>query len=281
MIPPGPFGIVCHYFHGDGHPKMTGSLSADDLRRLLDTCGSRVRRIDDWMPHLTDDIVVTFDDGLREAFDVALPVLEERGLTAAWLVPTAPLIGVPLAMERHRRIRDTWLGGVEDFYRTFNNRVWSHDIPEDYLADRTYLSRAARQFRYIRNEVLTPSGFDEYMDKFVSAGPFNPAIHWLSANDLRVLRDAQHHVGLHTHTHQMSLAKLTKEQQAAELATSKWILEQVLGEPVTSGAWPCGAFTDFAMQWCKDNGVTLMWGATMAGSFPYNVPRWSAGNWAP
>ena len=291
MTPPAEaHGCVLHYFEGLGHPAAQGSLSADDFRRLLDAYGDRLINAEDWIVlalkntlYVADTVSITFDDGLREQLDVALPVLEERGLTASWYVYTGPLVGVPNSLERYRWIRNFAFGGVDAFYERWRWLASVVGVPDDYLADRTYLSGADRVFRYWRNEIASPEEYERVMERIahgaLALDHFNHHDHWLSAGDLRALRARGHVIGFHTHSHPTTMQRLTREQQALEYATSKWILETMLGEPVTTGAWPCGDFTDYGVEWCKANGVSLMWGATMQGSYPYNVPRWSSGNW--
>ena len=285
MKPPTePHGLMLHYFHGGAHKPTQGSLSADDFRRLLDEYGHRM--IDAALWHdlavgnvLADQVCVTLDDGLREAIDVALPVLEERGLTAAWNVPTLPLVGVPLAQEVYRWVRNQF-ATMGDFY---NAAGGAYVIPPEYLAHIAYLSPRDRAFRYIRDEVLSAAEYERLMDFIARANGLTCPIttdHWLRSSDLWELREAGHVIGLHTHTHPTNITGLSREQQAAEYATSAWILKTIIGEPVTTMSHPNGRVTDFGLDWMRANGITLAWGATMTGSWPYMVPRWSSGNWS-
>ena len=276
---------MCHYWHGPGRPAAQGSLSADDFRRLLDAYGFRIVMPGAWIRFNEHSpghaaVAITFDDGLREALDVALPVLEERGLTAFWNVYTGPLVGVPNNLERYRWIRNFAFGSVEAFYveweKLLGGPVW---CPPDYLSDRTYLSDMDRAFRWWRNERVTDAEYELAMDDLAGNAPPMRADHWLSAGDLRALRASGHVVGFHTHSHYTTMAHLSKEQQALEYATSKWILETILNEPVTTCSHPCGSVTEYGKQWMREHGVTLAWGATMAGTLPYEAPRWSTGLW--
>ena len=289
MNPPaGPHGLMLHYADGPGHPPTQGSLSADDLRRLLDAYDEdRLVMARFFIDHhqvaheKCDCVVVTIDDGLREALDVFLPVLDEYHLTACWNVYTQPLVGVPHSLERYRWIRNHAFGGVEEFYREWRHwSGWPAHAPEGYLSEYGYLSETDRDFRWWRN-VRSAVLYQNVMDKIAAAGAASPLSlsHWLSAGDLRALRDAGHVIGLHTHSHSTAFAGLSREQQATEWATSKFILESILGEPVTTASWPCGQMTEYGVEWMRANGITLAWGATMQGSPPWSAPRWSSGYW--
>ena len=294
MKPPAkPHGLMCHYFHGGVHKPTQGSLSADDFCRLLDAYGHRMLPAATWLDwwyhgHLIDHAVVTIDDGLREALDVALPVLEERGLTAAWNVPTLPLVGVPLAQEVYRWVRNQF-ATMDAFYDAVAAAAGPSAVgftfdPEKsagYLADYGYLTIRDRGFRYWRDGSM----FGEYeraMARVMLAHGLTSPIdtsHWLSASDLRALRAAGHVIGFHTHSHPTSLTRLSREQQANEYATSKWILETILGEKVTTMSHPNGNVTAYGLDWLRDHGITFAWNATMKGTLPHQAPRWSSGNW--
>ena len=293
MIPATPHAIMAHYF---APPAAQGALSADDFRRLLDVYGDRLRHAAGWINlalrgHLTNEVCITFDDGLREALDVALPVLEERHLTAAWYVPTQPLVGVPLSLETYRWARNHRFGGVAGFYVAWRlamhtwakqktRRAWwrLEKLAAAYLPDRSYLTQEDREYRLWRDRYVSAAEYAEVMTRLT--GVSLSLDHWLSASDLRALRAAGHVIGFHTHSHPTAIRHLTREQQATEYATSRWILEQILKEPVTTMAHPNGNVTDYGREWLKANGITLAWGSKMGGALPYEAPRWSTGLWA-
>ena len=286
--PPEPHGVMLHYAHGNGHPPTQGSLSADDLRRLLDVYAYRLRTAAEWLAvarntALTVQVCVTIDDGLREALDVFLPVLEERRLTACWNVYTQPLVGVPHSLERYRWIRNHALGDVEGFYRAWGltvNLDMLRRLATDYRKDYAYLTEDDRLFRYWRDCHVSEFTYRTIMEGLGGRRVDQLGLdHWLSANDLRALRAGGHVIGLHTHTHPTVMSDLSCEQQATEWATSKYILESILGEPVTTAAWPCGNVTGAGVAWMKAHGITLAWGVGIPGALPYNAPRWSSGNW--
>src|SRR4051794_18619226 len=94
-------GIMFHHFHDDdvdleggiGHPAGQGSISADTLRAMIQSIGpTRILPAHEFLHRavagkLTDHhVCLTFDDNLMCQYDVAVPVLEEFGLTAFWFV---------------------------------------------------------------------------------------------------------------------------------------------------------------------------------------------------
>jgi peptidoglycan/xylan/chitin deacetylase (PgdA/CDA1 family) len=276
MKPPdAPHGVLAHYFCATEAERMQGALTVDEWQRLLDAYGDRVLSARDWIARavagtLEDEVCVTFDDGLREAYVHALPALEERALQAAWYPYTQVLVGVPHELERYRWIRNRAYGALDGFYAAW----WKHvraetfvtSMPKDYLADRGYLTDIDRAFRWWRNELVNAQDYAEVMDALDVGAPFAPESHWLTSHDLWTLERAGHILGTHGHTHAAAF-------QAVDWATAHWML------PATTASYPYGAYSDEARDWLQAHGYVLAWGATMQGSWPWCVPRWSTGYW--
>src|SRR3990167_9458782 len=288
MMPPGAHGVLAHYFHDEQrYPVMQGSLSIDEWETGLDAYGARLIPAAEWIERAVsgqtkDECCVTFDDGLREAYVIAKPSLDRRGLTAAWNIYTGPLVGVPNNLERWRWLRNVGFGGIQEFYNAWRGRI-SADLvrmPGDYLATRSYLTTEDRRFRFWRNTIL-PEQYESVMiDLETTAGcSWSPAHHWLSFFDIQELSRAGHIIGFHTHSHPTNMTRLSVEQQALEYATSKGILEFCLEHPVNTMAHPCDSWTPDGMAWLRANGLRLAWGGTMQGQSPWHAPRRSAGEW--
>jgi peptidoglycan/xylan/chitin deacetylase (PgdA/CDA1 family) len=92
-------------------------------------------------------------------------------------------------------------------------------------------------------------------------------------------------VGLHTLTHPV-LAGISSAQQKTEIFEGKKLLEDFLGHPVRSFAYPYGAHCDFTsdtIQWVGEAGLdcacTTMDGTVNASTGPYAIPRVEIRNW--
>src|SRR4051812_1212306 len=101
-----------HHFHGGAHARGQGAISAQQLDELLDFVGAgRILPALEWQERSTrgtlapDDLCITFDDALRCQVDIALPVLESRGLTAFWFVYSSVFEGVRERLEIYRHVR--------------------------------------------------------------------------------------------------------------------------------------------------------------------------------
>jgi peptidoglycan/xylan/chitin deacetylase (PgdA/CDA1 family) len=292
--PPKGHGILAHYFYREpDYPKAQGALSVEEWLEGLNRYGPRLVPADEWISRclagrLKDECCVTFDDGLREAYMLALPALQQRGLTAAWNLYTGPYVGVPNKLEEYRWLRNHGFGSVDAFYDHVESLYG--DAPADYLADRVYLTTRDRRFRYWRDQLASAEEYEAVMDDAQAMAQYQaPASRfaWIHASELRELAKAGHVIGIHTHSHPTTMECLSREQTALEYATSRAILENMLGsrEPGEYGpvidtvSHPCGSYTEYGLRWLQEHRFRLAWGATMDGEAPWATPRWSTGYW--
>lgn len=80
-----------------------------------------------------------------------------------------------------------------------------------------------------------------------------PRLDLLSADQVREVAAAGHEIGSHSHTHP-HMAGLGAEQLREETATSKAVLEDVLGGPVPGFCYPYGDWDDAAAEAVGDAG---------------------------
>ena len=125
-----PHGIMFHHFHNEKHLKTQGSISAEDLEKILDYVGrERILSPLEWLERLaenklsSEDICLTFDDGLLSQIDVALPVLEHYGLKALWFVYSGVFEGQLENLEIYRFFRTKYFENIDDFYNLFFQKV--------------------------------------------------------------------------------------------------------------------------------------------------------------
>jgi len=285
-------GLMFHYAHGDGHPVVQGSIGADDFQRILD----RRKRLISAGPflHLHErgllepgDEVLTFDDGLSSQWMVFEPILRERGLTAFWFVPTAPLVGVALRLDVWRWLRTVTYPSVEAFYEAFDLELEYSKVtvPEDYLAAHTYLTPADRRFRFLRDVVLSTVEYEAIMERLeaqlwtrqfsVPTRRESLVSRWLQADELQLLQARGHVIGSHSHSHPTTLASLTHEAQEIEYATSTAVLRGLLGAAPRVMSHPCNEYTEHGLSYLQGLGYVLGFRATpQPGEWgPLEVPR--------
>lgn len=107
----------------------------------------------------------------------------------------------------------------------------------------------------------TPDEIGRYAERI---GLDPGALETLTTGETRALRQAGHVIGAHTHSH-FRLSELPETEARAEIRTSKEILEDVLGEPVTHFSYPFGMrrfFNESLRSYCLEIGFETVADAT-------------------
>jgi peptidoglycan/xylan/chitin deacetylase (PgdA/CDA1 family) len=283
-------GVMFHHFHGDDHRPGQGSISADELRGIIGSIGrGRILPAHEFLdraiggklhPH---HVCLTFDDNLMCQYDLAVPVLEEFGLTAFWFVYTSVMQGNIERLEIYRHFRMTQFDTVDDFYAAFFVRVHESAFggvtekclmrfePRTYLAAFPFYSDADRRFRYVRDDVLGPQAYAQVMDDMMRSAGYDvreiAKSLWMGNAEVRSLHEAGHVIGLHSHTHPTRLERLTEDEQRYEYKSNHAHLTSLLGEPPVAVSHPCNSYNQTSLRILRSLGVKLGFRANMAIGF--------------
>jgi peptidoglycan/xylan/chitin deacetylase (PgdA/CDA1 family) len=278
-------GIMFHHFHDAAHPRGQGAMSADDLDRMIGFLGrDRILPAREWQRRAEagtlgpGDLCLTFDDNLRCQLDVAVPVLRHHGLTAFWFVYTSVLQGRVERLEVYRLFRTLHFASTEAFYDAFTaevlagpegervRRALAGFSPADHLRDFPFYTDADRTFRFVRDDVLGPSRYDDVMDRLMSAVDVAAMARglWMDGPALRQLHAEGHVVGLHSHTHPTRLGELPAEGQRAEYAANQAVLTDLLGERPTTMSHPCNSYSPETEAVLASLGVRVGFRSNMA-----------------
>lgn len=256
-----------------------GSISADEFARVLDFVAADERLVgaDEFHERavsgtLGDDrVCITFDDSLLCQYEVAWPVMEERGLTGFFFVHSGAFVGPPDLLEVYRHFRTTRFAGIDDFYDRFVERAReTHDgvasaidrfDPSTYLVEYAFYSDRDRLFRHLRDDVLGADRYDEVMAGMMAERGYSPEavrdLLYMREGHLTELRAAGNHIGLHSHTHPLSMGSLEPERQRDEYLDNMRFIESVLGERPRSMSHPMGRYSGHSLAALVDMGVQV------------------------
>jgi len=215
---------------------------------------------------VSGEIAITFDDGLRNNYTVAYPILRRLGIPAAFFV-------CPGVIEQCK-----W--------------QWTHEVAERLMS----LSEAQRAgiAQDVGAPSTTPEAFKEWMktlpisrrmvvEEYVRARTpqFEPTeeqrrrFDTMTWDELRSLDPSLITVGSHTLTHPI-LTTLTPAQAAVEIHESRRCLETKLGRPVEYFCYPDGAYDDSIVQMVQESyraAVTAVAGFVRAGDDLHRLRR--------
>jgi peptidoglycan/xylan/chitin deacetylase (PgdA/CDA1 family) len=176
--------------------------------------------------------LVTFDDGYRDNYTNAFPVLKAHQMSAVFFVATS-FVGsqsVPwwdeVAWMVKTTNRDNFVLPGAPSIRVDHEKI-GNTIRETLIAFKRDPAPIHVKLRHLQSvlerKLETTAGDSLFMN-------------W---EELREMRKAGMEVGSHSHSHAI-LSHLSEEEQFEELSQSRTIIERELGEPVFAVAYPVG-----------------------------------------
>lgn len=256
-LPQRPLLMILNY-HRIGNPQETpydpGTFSAagDELDDQISCLKKRFQFITleeavhfatgGWSPRRTC-ILITFDDGYRDNYTLAFPILRSHGIQGVFFLPTYfvgtnhlpwwDVIAFVVRRSRHRQIHLQY------------PVTCSFDLDREDLSD--VLRRILMLFK--RPEMTDPEQFLSALEQACGAGRAGESSErcFLNWEEAREMQEGGMAFGSHTHSHEI-LSKLSPARQCEELATSRQILEQHLNGPIDTLAYPVGARHAFSAE---------------------------------
>ncbi|KKT41772.1 hypothetical protein A2W54_00755 [Candidatus Giovannonibacteria bacterium RIFCSPHIGHO2_02_43_13] len=224
---------------------------------------------------------ISFDDGLKDQYANALPILEKYGATAIFFPITSTFDGnVPgthklhillskfsaqLLIDRFNK-EEIGFAPIPTDKRMTNERQLYSDIPTVNLKE-TLLS-------------IPPHVKDSFLDKtFKALGLDEKKIAkelFMSEEEIKSLKAKGFAIGSHTHGH-YSLSSLDEKSIKEEIRTSKKILGELLGEFPTAFTYPHGIRNEKMTLYLENEGFKIGFSIearpVMATDDPFFIPR--------
>jgi len=194
--------------------------------------------------------LVTFDDGTRDIWRNAVPVLVRHGVPFILFFCTRPLIERRLLNVTKIHLLQARLG-LSEFRARFMAALqamgqhYELDDPARFNLDRIYRydTQDVREFKLLLNVKLPYSIVTQLLDVLFEPefGPQAEAVRsiYMPADEIRRARDAGAQIGLHTHNHYM-LSRLSAAEQEVEIATCKNYFADLLGQQTFDLSYPYG-----------------------------------------
>jgi len=181
-------------------------------------------------------VVVTFDDGYTDNYEIAAPVLNELGIPATFYVTVDSVERRTLPWPA--RLRFVLRNTKKECWTDSSGKIWplSNDMECEkallHSCDECCQLTGSVQEKYVAD-------LSEELDTQV---PVESGALMMSYDQVRALEKQGHIVGSHTMTHP-NMAYVNPEVARRELTESKQRLEQKLGGPVSHFAYPCPALS--------------------------------------
>ncbi|MDC3062061.1 polysaccharide deacetylase family protein [Candidatus Pelagibacter sp.] len=274
-------GIMFHHFHDDGvYTKSQGSIDKDDFYKMINFIGrNNILDADVFYEKLKhnnlkdNEVCLTFDDAIKCQIDIALPVLEELKIKSFFFVYTSVFEEKPDNLEFFRYFRMNCFKSVDEFYDSFY-KVLDKDLKsffeknsdkiKDWKKKCPFYSIPDIKFRLVRDIFLTKNQYEDTMFLMFKEKQFNLNEYskklFFQKNDLQTLNNLGHLVGLHSHNHPTSLAKLNYDEQKNEYEKNLSLISSILDRPkneIKCMSHPCGSYNYDTLQVLKELGIEL------------------------
>ena len=264
-------GLLVLTYHRIGNP-VSGddyapvySATVETLERTLQTLKKSheivsvddvIRMSESGFPLTRPNALVTFDDGYRDNFVAALPVLNALKIPATFFIPTGFFEGsfVP------------WWDRIAWTVSRSHVPVLRLERPVPIEVDLKVLPRSEAVYQVVRafrdHPVDDESAYFAELEARAEVWADVSSLgrdRFMSWDELRVLANSGCDVGSHAHSHR-KLIWLSEEDQRYEFSRSKRILEENLGREVAALAYPYGwpgAYDAAAERLARESGYRV------------------------
>jgi peptidoglycan/xylan/chitin deacetylase (PgdA/CDA1 family) len=189
-------------------------------------------------PMPTNALALTFDDGYRDAFTHAAPILARYGLPATIFLATGFMGTADMAW--YDRLAAAVKTGRQEAVELASGEVLS-------------LRSATERFRTLRELLQRLKGIpdedrqaavEDLVRRLAPVEPGRPKRLMLTWDEVAALKGLGFSIGAHTVSHPI-LARVTPEAAWREIHGSKLAIERALGAPVRTFAYPNGGVGDY------------------------------------
>jgi peptidoglycan/xylan/chitin deacetylase (PgdA/CDA1 family) len=253
---------ICYHYLGDKdrypYPGIVGitpeefSLQINELSRYFEFVSIKdiVECIEGKCTLPEKCAVLTFDDGLLEHYEKALPILDKHNIPFIIFVNSAPYTENRVArIHKIHYLRSIieppkFLEIVKEKARDLCGLVLPEneiikEIPPNYYP---YDSDENRCIKYILNSFLLPENSLKIIDKIFSNYCNEPDFSrkfYMTKEQLREVHQKYHALGLHGHNH-LSIAELSDDDARKEIFLCKEIIEEIVSDKLVCMSYPYG-----------------------------------------
>jgi peptidoglycan/xylan/chitin deacetylase (PgdA/CDA1 family) len=193
--------------------------------------------------------IVTFDDGLAEQYNLALPILEKLGIPAIFFANTRVftenhVLGVHKIHQLRSVVNPTELKSyVETFISKTGNLNTLVDYEEKAIAHYKYDDNENAKLKYLLNFVLDLTQREalvneKFSEVFEDEAKVNKEL-YMNVNQLQDLH-SRGFLGSHSHEH-FPIGILEAKEQAHQINKSQEEFIKLVGHPMRSFSYPYGA----------------------------------------
>ncbi len=293
-----PHGVMFHHFHERNKDKYAdGSINARQFESILKFIGyENILPANVWINKAIKgdlkkyDVCITFDDTLKCQYEVALPILDKFNISAFWFVNSALASKEKDENEIYKFFYKRNFRNFDEFYviflaeihqSRFNKNVTrqiSSFINNNFMIEYKLLSQNEREYRFIRDRILSRDQFKIIMDSLFKKYSFKKEKVakqlWMDKKNLLKLHNKGQVLGLHSHSHINNLETLDYEKQYSEFYKNKKFIDNICNQSTISASYPFGSYNKTTMNVLKSLDVKLSFRSNMLKKYSnLEIPR--------
>ena len=249
--------ILFHHFHDKSiFYKSPGSLKKRSFRNFLKKNRTKITNANDFLLNFKNKnklVALSFDDGLKCQYKLALPELERLNVKAFFFIPTSNFDKNKVPAEVIRYFKYKCHKNINEFYNFFYKECkkfkYYDNLPNkyNYLINKIgkespYYNSADIKHKIIRDYVLG----DEKYNKIILSmmGKLNlislKKKLLMSKKDIKKLDSLGHVIGLHSHSHFYQFHNLKYAEELNEYKKNKNFLEKICNHKINVASFPFG-----------------------------------------
>lgn len=229
-------------------------------------------------------VCITFDDGYKSTFELALPILKEFGLTATVFVTSGTLMTGNMWNDRIIEAIRNFRGIVIDLsdldlgHQAIDTLPQRLSLINTIVANSKYMTLDEREAIVAKLEALSGPADVVVPEQLQEENDHHGLM--MTPEMVATLVREGIEIGGHTISHPI-LMKVGDDEARSEIKGNKQHLEEIIGAPVQFFAYPNGKrgidFDERHMRMARDAGFTAAFttaiGAASAHSDPFAFPR--------
>lgn len=272
------FSLIFHHFHDQKkHHHSQGSSSSEEFSKIIEFLNQKFNLINpnefifkiEKNKLKSDDVCISFDDGLKSQIDIALPVLESFNLKAFFFIYTGIFSENPPLFEFFRDFRHSF-SSVDKYYEIFFEKLKDYspksyemlekNYPENYLNHSLFYSENDKRYRFLRDQILKQH-YSELVLQLMKDRNYKfdnkKKKIFMSEDDVRYLSKNSHEIGLHSHTHPTTIGNYSYSAQMDEYYKNKVEIENIIKKEVISMSHPCGSYNSETLKVLEEINVKI------------------------
>ncbi len=274
-------GIMFHHFHDKiKHSQTQGSIDKEQFYKIIEFVGRKnILNSDEFLLRCknnslkNNDLCITFDDGVKSQYDIALPVLNDLDIKAFFFINSSPYTQDPNLLEIYRYFRSSFYKDIDTFYKDFYSQL-NLNLKDFFNKNRNQIDIRKQKFpfysiedikfRIVRDLLLGQKDYKTIMLKMFKSKNFNYKNFlnkvFISEAELLKMKIKGHTFGLHSHSHPTRLVDLTYEQQKDEYAKNLTKLAKLIKvdkADIKTMSHPSGSYNNDTLKILEKLGIEL------------------------